>query len=55
MPKTNAAPESEATVAINVNLPLSLHRQLKITAATRDLTLKTAVQLAIEEWVDPPK
>jgi hypothetical protein len=41
----------EPTVAINVPLPVELHRQIRIAAIERGCSLKEAVIEAIRSWL----
>jgi hypothetical protein len=53
MPRTQTpAPASttDETVAVNVPLPIELHRRLKSVAATRGLSVKAAVVAAVDAW-----
>jgi predicted HicB family RNase H-like nuclease len=43
-------PAERATVGLNVSLPVELHRQLRIAAATRGLSVKAAVIAALTDW-----
>jgi predicted HicB family RNase H-like nuclease len=55
-PTTSSQPQADTSptrVAVNVPLPIELHRRLKIKAVTEDMSLRDAVIAAIECYVAP--
>jgi porphobilinogen deaminase len=48
--KTTVSEKSE-TVSINVDLPIELHKQLRIRAITENLRLRDAIVAAVECWL----
>jgi hypothetical protein len=52
MPNTtsNAKSKSPKTVAINVQLPIAVHRKLRLKALHQEMTLAEAVTAAVSAW-----
>jgi hypothetical protein len=42
--------ETKETKTINVDLPVEIHRQLRIACAAKDLTFSQAVAQAVRDW-----
>jgi predicted HicB family RNase H-like nuclease len=49
--ETEGKEVQEETVALKVNIPKSLHKQLKLRALVMDTTLKELVVTILEQWV----
>lgn len=47
----NATSTPEKDVGMNVDLPESLHRRIKVAAATEGTTMKAVIIAAIEAWL----
>ena len=43
---------AEPTRRLNVEVPASLHRRLKVASATRDTTITEMVIVALEQYLD---
>jgi hypothetical protein len=46
----NTKATNDRAVAINVALPASVHRRLRVKAINDDMTLTQAVTAAVEQW-----
>lgn len=49
--ETEGKEVQEGTVALKVDIPKSLHKQLKLRALVMDTTLKELVVTIMEQWV----
>jgi predicted HicB family RNase H-like nuclease len=48
---TKSKTNGDKTVGVNVNLPATVHRRLRVKAINADLSLTQAVTAAVEAWV----